>query len=552
MSERHSEPIINSMEVIFAEKDSLLKKQGKLKKIESAVEKVNSFLDCDPLASIVASIVICYSINGEDDICLWSIGKGIGMQTSSIVSLPKVLEPLFKKGLFQFNDISPIGNIGVSRGVIKAVLENDNQQLAGETINDAFSFLQQFNNVISEKKNFSPDKGDVFLWVTDYLSRHQYIQFVKRILKQQLNPVDTMALLYLFKAYLEGESEECITDMINRLYFNLKDQHAIRQELRQNKSRLMRKKLVQSVNPSNPLCDYIKLTPKAIKILCGNTIDFKKEERNFNICELILPDKIVNKKLVYSPEEGKQLEKIFSVLKQKEFTCAQKKLKESGLPAGITIMLHGYPGTGKTETVNQLALSCGRAIVMVEISKVRGKYVGESEKNVKAIFNEYKQAMKTQKLCPILLFNEADAILGKRREANSSADQMQNNMQNILLQELESFEGIFIATTNLISNLDFAFERRILYKIKFNKPNPESRRQILLDRFPYLDNESLYKLSRDYELSGGQIENIRKKIILEKVLRSDFKAEEDLLLQWAEQELVMSRPSRNLIGFNQN
>ena len=535
---------------IFSEKDDLLKKEDKLKKIESAVENVNLFLDCDSISSIVISVAICYSINGEEDICLRSIGKEMGMQTSILIALPKLLEPFFNKGLIQFNDINPIGKIGVAKGLIKAVMENDSQQLIGETISDAFSFLQQFNNVISEKKNFSNDKGDVFSWISGYILQHKHISFVKWIFNQQLNPVDAIALLFLYKEYLEGQTEESITVMIHQLYYNLKDQHFIRQELRQNKSKLIQKKLVQPVNPANPLCDYIKLTPKAIKVLCGPIKDFIKENKKGGICDLIFPEIIAHKKLVYSPDESKQLEKLFAVLQQKEFIVAQKKLKEGALPAGITIMLHGYPGTGKTETVNQLALSSGRAILMAEISKIRDKYVGESEKNIKAIFNEYRQAMKNQKLCPILLFNEADAILGKRREANSSADQMQNNMQNILLQELETFEGIFIATTNLITNMDFAFERRLLYKIKFEKPGPESRMQIWMDKFPYLEEDCAYTLSKDFELSGGQIENIRKKIILENVLNSDFNLDANILLECAVQELVMNKPSRNKIGFS--
>jgi SpoVK/Ycf46/Vps4 family AAA+-type ATPase len=540
------------METIFSEKDDLLKKESKLKKIKPSVDYVNSFLECDQIASIVVSIAICNSIAGDDDISLQGIGRQIGIQTSTLVNLPKILEPLFKKGLVQFQDTNPIGKIKVSPGLIKAVMENDKQKLVGEIINDAFSFLQHFNNVISDKKNFRTDKEDVLSWVSYYVIQYQHIRFVNWISKQQLNPVDTIALLYLYKEYLEGETEECITDMVNRLYFNLKDQHSIRQELRQNKSKLIRKKLVQSVNPANPLCDYIKLTPKAMKVLCGKTIDLKKEKKGFTICELILPERIQYKKLVYSPEESQQVNKLFAVLKQKEFVDAKKKLKEAGIPAGITIMLHGYPGTGKTETVNQLALYSGRSILMADISKTKSKWVGESEKNVKTIFDEYRQAMKTQKLCPILLFNEADAILGKRREANTSVDQMQNNMQNILLQELETFEGIFIATTNLITNLDFAFERRLLYKIKFSNPCPESRIQIWMEKFPQLDGNCIKNLSKEFELSGGQIENIRKKIILEKILKSNFSLNEDILMEWAEQELVMNKSFRNKIGFVRN
>lgn len=90
-------------------------------------------------------------------------------------------------------------------------------------------------------------------------------------------------------------------------------------------------------------------------------------------------------------------------------------------------------------------------------------WVGESEKNIKGIFDDYKQKVKQSVKAPILLFNEADAIIGKRQVgAERAVEKMENSIQNIILQEIEQLDGILIATTNLAENMDKAFERRFL------------------------------------------------------------------------------------------
>ena len=136
---------------------------------------------------------------------------------------------------------------------------------------------------------------------------------------------------------------------------------------------------------------------------------------------------------------------------------------------GFCCIFYGAPGTGKTETVYKLARQTGRDIMRVDVNKIKSCWVGESEKNIKAAFDRYRNICKNSPLAPILLFNEADAILGIRMEGASNAvDKMENSIQNIILQEMESIEGIMIATTNLTTNLDKAFERRFLYKIRLS------------------------------------------------------------------------------------
>ena len=174
--------------------------------------------------------------------------------------------------------------------------------------------------------------------------------------------------------------------------------------------------------------------------------------------------------------------------------------------------------------------------------------VGESEKNTKAIFDEYKRACEVLKTKPILLFNEADAIISKRLDVSTPVGQMNNTMQNILLEELENFEGIFMATTNLIDNMDDAFSRRFLNKIKFDRPTAKTRIHIWKSKLPDLDSEIYEKLS-SYDLSGGQIENVSRKYLINKILKQkEFIYEE--ILDYVKEEINFKKNEENIkMGF---
>ena len=120
---------------------------------------------------------------------------------------------------------------------------------------------------------------------------------------------------------------------------------------------------------------------------------------------------------------------------------------------------------------------------------------------------------------PVLLFNEADGILSKRKDVSSgNVAQTENAIQNIILEEMEKLEGIMIATTNLADNLDAAFERRFLFKIKFENPSVDAKKKIWKSKLNWLSESDLAAFAQDYDLSGGQIDNIVRKITMDEVL----------------------------------
>ncbi len=188
------------------------------------------------------------------------------------------------------------------------------------------------------------------------------------------------------------------------------------------------------------------------------------------------------------------------------------KDKKSGIDARI--IFYGHAGTGKTMTAYSLAKSLKRQVLAFDCSKILSMYVGESEKNVRKIFDTFYDLCEKTKTEPILLLNEADQFLGARSSGvTSGADQMHNQMQNIFLEQIENFKGMLIATTNLLENIDKAFSRRFNYKIEFKKPNKEQRlelwKKMLPVDAPYEKKFDVNALC-DYTLTGGQINLIIK------------------------------------------
>ena len=129
---------------------------------------------------------------------------------------------------------------------------------------------------------------------------------------------------------------------------------------------------------------------------------------------------------------------------------------------------------------------------------------------------------------------------------------MLNSMQNILLQYLEDFEGIFIATTNYINNLDDAFDRRIFYKKLFVLPDENTRFQIIQDLFPEWPNDWITNIAADFELSGSQIQNIKRKLLVDSILFDLDYSNKELLLNYIEEELGFRKKDKIEIGFFKN
>ena len=255
----------------------------------------------------------------------------------------------------------------------------------------------------------------------------------------------------------------------------------------------------------------------------GKRLYFGDDAKNFmekvGNRDFFPPEKIVERKLYFNEQVQTQLDLLLRSLKEDHFVELRRHLEEKGMQKGIAVLLYGPPGTGKTESVMQIAKATGRAIYHVDISATKSCWFGESEKLIKDVFKKYEDICDNSEKRPILLFNEADGIFSKRKDSDASnVAQTENAIQNIILEEMERLDGILIATTNMADNLDGAFERRFLFKIKFDKPTLEARKSIWLTKMSSLRDEDAQALADAFSFSGGEIDNIVRKATIMEVL----------------------------------
>ena len=180
--------------------------------------------------------------------------------------------------------------------------------------------------------------------------------------------------------------------------------------------------------------------------------------------------------------------------------------KKLGYGKGLSILFAGAPGTGKTMCAQVIARELNMEIYKINISQIVSKYIGETEKNLQAVFTEARNSNY------ILFFDECDAIFGKRSDVKDAHDRNANVEVAYLLQQIEDYDGVCVLATNLVQNIDAAFMRRITYVVHFPFPEPPQRKEIYLRTLPAgapVDEDVDWEfIAEKFELSGGHIKNI--------------------------------------------
>ncbi|EOC7444391.1 AAA family ATPase [Campylobacter upsaliensis] len=269
------------------------------------------------------------------------------------------------------------------------------------------------------------------------------------------------------------------------------------------------------------------------------------------IFELIEPNIDIND--IIMPENTKEL--LSNILKQKDKKVLER-LSLWGIKSSknieAKIIFYGPPGTGKTMSAFGVAKAMKKAVLSFDCSKILSKWVGESEQNVRKIFDTYKNIANSCKQSPILLLNEADQFLSTRIEGGSGSDKMHNQMQNIFLEQIERFSGVLIATTNFLESLDSAFSRRFDLKIEFKKPDFKDRLKMWEKFLPKnADFEEAFELETlaKYELSGAQILMVVKNTALKTAISKDGIFTMRAFLESIQKELEGSFDKSKIVGF---
>lgn len=382
---------------------------------------------------------------------------------------------------------------------------------------DLIDLLEQIHSICLRRVEEEISTDLVFEEIGSLLKLNKHFPLIQRISHLNLKDLDLCLFFYLMWNTIQGKKTIDVDKSTQLIFDNSSDKVKYVQALISGQNQLIKGKYIE-LGEATFFNDLdLQLANRSIQLLeeFGIKIYLNKD----NTENIIHPSDIRLKKLFFNDEEKKQNKLLKSLLKDSKLKEIQSRMKFKGYPTGICTLFHGGPGTGKTELVYQLAKETNREIIRVDISQRKSMWFGESEKMIKAIFTEYKTHLSENKQMPILLLNEADGLIMKRKEfIQTSSAQTENSIQNILLEELENFEGILFATTNLVGNLDHAFERRFLFKVQFNKPSQYIKSKIWKEKLPFLTSNQSNFLASSFDFSGGQIENVARKNEIEEIV----------------------------------
>jgi len=482
-----------------------------LSKAKVHLEYVAGKLGISPLQSVLFSH---FAEKGMDSyVDLGDIAEAVKCSKIRIIKYINDCEQLEEKKLIQCRRQSMRDSVSyrVPRKVTESLSKNNEFRPEARENLDIKEFFGQLERVFDERENDELTCKAMRGELLEFLNQNLHLLFCKKLKSYELCGDDIILFLCFCHLCYNNNDDNIGAHDIEFLYDAKTEFRMERDALSDASHTLIQTKFIEYNNSDGFVNNESwKVSDMAKKeLLCELNMRSRNYKKN-----LILHDGIKEKRMFYNRRETKAIEKLGLLLREDSFGRIQERLDQKGLRKGFACLFSGPPGTGKTETAYQLARTTERNIMAVDISQAKSMWYGESEKRIKEVFDGYRSAIEHSRIAPILLFNEADAIIGKRKENSTSdraVDQTENTIQNIILQEMENLSGIMIATTNLAQNLDHAFQRRFLYKIIFDKPTPESRREIWLSLLPELGTENAAELSRRFELSGGQIENVARK-----------------------------------------
>lgn len=477
----------------------------------------------------------------ECAISLSKLAEYAGCRTTRILRLAHAIEELEKRRYVRVTrGRSTSISYRVPKEVLKALTEDSPYVYKTDPVVDLNTFFDHFKKLMEEKDNAELSHDALLNQTVALLEQIRESSLSRGIRRYRLDGEDTLLLAYMAHLFVENSDDNILFSDIENIFDDEEIPSWLKRELRCRNSSLMACGLIENVNEDGMArSDAFKLTDKAKEEVLAdlNLKDAGRSDKGLLGYESISP-----KRLFYNATEKSQIEELEALLSKRRFAEIQESLRKAGMRPGFCCLFYGSPGTGKTETVYQLARRTRRNIMQVDVDKIKSCWVGESEKNVKALFDRYRSICRSSGNAPILLFNEADAVLGVRMEGASRAvDKMENSLQNIILQEMENLEGIMIATTNLTTNLDKAFERRFLYKIKYDRPSVEARARIWQTMLKGVGRKAATELATRFDLAGGEIENVVRKHTVNAIITNNRTVDLDRISELCLAERLRSR-----------
>ena len=495
---------------------------------EEALNYVAQRLDINNNQALMLALVI--NNFADQRIDMNDFGRHLRCTPIALLPYLKEMDVLEERGFVVCNHSGDRPTYRIPYYILEALNDNkvpEQRQLSGLSCEE---LINELDKIFDQRSDHELTYEGLRLRVKSLLNSNQELRFVEQVMSYEISDDEIIALLFMCSQCVLFSDNHILMHQLSQFYERRREWSMLHQQLKNEKSKLQLLGLIEHAHDG------------------FTELDVKLDDEDRPQRGMMRHSDITAHQLFYEEATSRQVDELTDLLNENNYQKIRQRLQDKGFRCGFTCLFYGSPGTGKTETVLQLARQTGRDIMQVNVSEIKSKWVGDSEKNIKALFDDYRKKVKDCKLTPILLFNEADAIINRRQEmAERGVDKMENSIQNIILQEMEALDGILIATTNLEQNMDKAFERRFLYKIKFNKPTVEARQHIWQSMIPSLSADAASQLASRYDFSGGQIENIARHHAIDSILHGDEADDLQSLITHCDQERLEKKVRR--IGF---
>jgi AAA+ superfamily predicted ATPase len=539
--------IIDAIEFVFLHKEEFQPDNVSEKSLCQNIQYVVDFFEITKPMALVVSVITYNQILGET-IPFKKLLKGLGFTPKQAIEILGEIRTLKIKGwlIGSRNRFSSNNNsYELSANALQAVISGNKEDLSMPTCESQVDALVETSKLLSLYSH-EEDKDIILEVLFEQISCYKHFPVFDKIFNdKELDSAEKGILIWMASQYVLGFFIMDIAWAVEKIFGSVHWLKNFKNRISTD-GYLIHQKYIAFDDTG--FADFSNVfLGDAVTELIDVSKEKIKRKPIFNLCDNILPTQTQEMQLFFNSNNTAHIEELKAITNTEAYERIVTNFKKHGMSSGIAVLLSGAPGTGKTETVKQLAKEQDRMLLMVDISKFKSMWLGESEKNIKKIFKEYAAACHYYENKPILLLNEADAILGTRIRINSSIDQTMNNIQNILLQELEDFEGILMATTNLTENLDPAFDRRFIMKFKFELPNVETRYKIIQKQFPELSEEFCQLFANEYILSGAQIQNIRRRILAKQIVFQDYILDKSSLEKMAMEET--NQKANNIVGY---
>jgi AAA+ superfamily predicted ATPase len=546
--------ILETIDRIYEEAKDCRLSQSFFDKTKDDLKSLSEYLNVTPNQALLTALVFAMGVKSSVD--LNSLIYYLDCSPVEILKYIHELDSLFELGILARERLRRYNKIGdkysdmiLSKEVSEAILSGcPHLEIKKEIFTDVIDLLDKIYQLAQQRNNDEISSRELFIQTETFLSQCHQFPLIRWIGEMNLPKEDTFFFIYVIWNTLTGNDTTDMSRVTEKMFDNSAEQVRYVQQLISRQSPLTEGKLIEIEQGFFFNEGFAKLTMQTIEKFREFGLKFIRDKQKNS--SILIPEKITHKELIFNQDNQNQLSVIKNLLTDENIHQLEERLVLRKLPKGITVMLYGTSGTGKTEFALQIAKETNRNIMKVDIANSKSKWFGESEKLISRFFSEYRTYSLECCRTPILLFNEADGIISMRKNVNSSSvAQTENAIQNILLEELENFEGILIATTNLVDNIDPAFERRFLFKMEFCLPDARTRSMIWGSKLPHLSQNQLEYLATHYDFTGGQIENVARKYEIESLLNGET-SNIDKIIRYCDAETFSQRIQP--IGFLKN